>query len=358
MKKLNVFLAVILMTPSIFSQTPDKMSYQCVVRNASGVLVTNQSVGIRVSILQGSASGTVVYQETYDPDPQTNANGLLTVEIGGGLPVTGAFSEIDWSAGPYFLKTETDPTGGTNFTIIGTTQLLSVPYAFYAKTTGNLGELETQVKIIENNIIDAGIYKVTDIEGTKYKVVRIGNQIWMAENLRTAKYNDGTPIPEVADNSEWNTLTTGAFCWYNNDSASYENVYGKLYNFAAVDTRKICPAGWRVPTIQDWRILCDPFRSSDPFDSGNQGNELIETGTIHWDEPFGTNETGFTALPGGIRTDDFGGIGQYAYFYSSGLHFTGAVIYREMPYLSSFCNTPNSCIIAPAHGLSIRCIKD
>src|ERR1035437_6577576 len=137
MKKLLILSMVILIDFSCFAQIPQTMSYQCVVRNSNGVLVTNQSIGIRMSIMQGTTTGTMVYQETYNPNPQTNANGLLSLEIGGGLAITGTFSTIDWASGPYFLKTETDPTGGTNYTIVGTTQLLSVPYALYAKTSGN-----------------------------------------------------------------------------------------------------------------------------------------------------------------------------------------------------------------------------
>lgn len=129
----TVFLALFL-TSCLLAQAPQQISYQCVVRNASGVLVTNQSVGIRISILQGTSTGTVVFQETYNPDPQTNANGLVTVQIGGGTLLAGTFSTINWASGPYFLKTETDPAGGTNYTISGTSQLLSVPYAIYSRT--------------------------------------------------------------------------------------------------------------------------------------------------------------------------------------------------------------------------------
>ena len=137
MKKLFTLIMVTLITLSALTQAPQKMSYQCVVRNSSGVLVTNQSVGIRISILQCTSSGTVVYQEIYNPNPQTNANGLVSIEIGGGVPIIGIFSAIDWYSGMYFLKTETDPAGGINYTIIGTSQLLSVHYALYAKTAGN-----------------------------------------------------------------------------------------------------------------------------------------------------------------------------------------------------------------------------
>jgi|WetSurMetagenome_2_1015567.scaffolds.fasta_scaffold03276_5 hypothetical protein len=136
MNKLYTLTMVISITFSVFAQAPQKMSYQCVVRNASGVLVTNQAVGIRISILQGTATGTVIYQEIYNPNPQTNANGLVSLEIGTGLPITGTFASINWASGLYFLKTETDPTGGTSYTIAGTSQLLSVPYAMFSKNAG------------------------------------------------------------------------------------------------------------------------------------------------------------------------------------------------------------------------------
>jgi hypothetical protein len=111
------------------------MSYQAVIRDNSNALVTNQIVGMQISILQGSANGTAVYAETQTPT--TNTNGLVSIEIGGGTVVSGNFSTIDWANGPYFMKTETDPAGGTNYTITGTSQLLSVPYAMYAANSGS-----------------------------------------------------------------------------------------------------------------------------------------------------------------------------------------------------------------------------
>ena len=114
---------------------PNKMSYQAVVRNGSNALVTGQIVGMRISILQGSPTGTPVYVESQKPT--TNANGLASMEIGTGTVVSGDFSAIDWASGPYFIKTETDPLGGSNYAISATSQLLSVPYALYAKTAGN-----------------------------------------------------------------------------------------------------------------------------------------------------------------------------------------------------------------------------
>ncbi len=120
------------------AQAPEKMSYQALVRNNSGALITNKPIGMRTSILQGSISGSPVYVEIYNPNPSTNANGIVTLEIGSGIPVNGTFASINWENGPYFLKTETDLAGGTNYTITGTSQLLSVPYALYAKTAQSL----------------------------------------------------------------------------------------------------------------------------------------------------------------------------------------------------------------------------
>jgi hypothetical protein len=127
-KSFTVFLFAIFFITNILAQAPQKMSYQSIVRDANGKLVNNQAVGIRVSILQGSVSGTSVYSETQATT--TNANGLISIEIGGGI----GFNAIDWANGLYFIKTETDPTGGSSYTIAGTSQLLSVPYALHAKT--------------------------------------------------------------------------------------------------------------------------------------------------------------------------------------------------------------------------------
>ena len=130
MKKIYSILAGLLLTASVFAQAPQKMSYQAVIRNSSNTLITSAPIGMQISVLQGSASGTAVYVETQTPS--TNANGLASVEIGGGTVVSGNFSTINWANGPYFIKTETDPTGGTVYTITGTNELMSVPYALFS----------------------------------------------------------------------------------------------------------------------------------------------------------------------------------------------------------------------------------
>jgi uncharacterized protein (TIGR02145 family) len=285
--------------------------------------------------LQGTIDGTEVYVETQTP--VTNANGMITIEIGG----EAGFDTINWAEGPYFIKTGTDPTGGTSYTITGTSQLLSVPYALYAKTAETLsgGITETQnlddVLTLNNSagnknitdlvdpvndqdaatkayvdeleamikLINVDFFKVSDVDGNTYKVVIIGTQVWMAENLKTTKYSDGTPIPLVTDNTAWSNLTTPGYCWYNNDSATIAQTYGALYNWYTVNTGNLCPAGWHVPTDAEWTILITYLGGEDVA-----GGKLKEAGTAHWSSPNtgATNETGFTALPGGFRSAVYG----------------------------------------------------
>src|SRR5574344_2662420 len=133
MKKVFSILAAVFLTATVWAQSPNKMSYQEVIRDASDILVTDTQIGMQISILQGSTSGTAVYVETQEPT--TNTNGLVSLEIGAGTVVSGDFATIDWANGPYFIKTETAVEAPlTTYTITGTSQLLSVPYALHAKT--------------------------------------------------------------------------------------------------------------------------------------------------------------------------------------------------------------------------------
>ncbi len=143
MKKTFSFLTAILLTVSVFAQSPKIMSYQAVIRNSNDALVSNANVGMQISILQDSVNGTAVYIETQTPT--TNANGLVSIEIGKGEIVSGNFASIDWAKGPYFIKTETDPSGGTSYTISGTSQLLSVPYALYAEKSNSVSQTVVSV---------------------------------------------------------------------------------------------------------------------------------------------------------------------------------------------------------------------
>ena len=140
MNRFYLLLTAILLTNMVWAQAPEKMSYQAVIRGTDNILYTNQDVGMQIGILQGSASGDLLYLENHTPT--TNKNGLISIEIGAGSSVSGSFADIDWSKGPYFILTMTDPTGGTNYSITGTSQLLSVPYALHAQTAENItGEI-------------------------------------------------------------------------------------------------------------------------------------------------------------------------------------------------------------------------
>jgi len=152
---------------------------------------------------------------------------------------------------------------------------------------------------------------VTDIDGNVYHTVTIGTQVWMVENLKTTKYRNGDPIPNVTSDAAWCALSTGAYCWYDNDAATYKAKYGALYNwFAVADNRNIAPVGWHVPTDTEWTTLTT-------FLGGENlaGGKLKETGTSHWRSPNtgATNSSGFTALPAGSHYtngyDFYGGLG-------------------------------------------------
>jgi uncharacterized protein (TIGR02145 family) len=195
---------------------------------------------------------------------------------------------------------------------------------------------------------------VTDIDGNVYHFDTIGTQIWMTENLRTTRYNDGTTIPAVPDNLYWSNLIKGACCDYDNTPDS-SNIYGKLYNWYAVnDARKLAPAGWHVPSDEEWVILITYLGGESVT-----GGKLKETGTAHWESPNvgATKESGFTALPGGRRdfNGSFGFIRQNGYFWSSTEWNTPSAYFRFM-----FYNATHVAWLAyyKTLGLSVRCVKD
>lgn len=196
---------------------------------------------------------------------------------------------------------------------------------------------------------------MTDKDGNIYKTVTIGTQTWMAENLRTTKYNDGTDIPVVTDKNEWTTLTTGAYCNYNNTTNTDTiGTYGRLYNWYAVNTGKLAPAGWHVPSDAEWSALFDYLEGTSVA-----GGKLKETGTTHWLAPNegATNETGFTAVPSGSRDGNgaFGNIGRNGYWWSTIEDGTDNACYLPIRYnLSSM----SSLYLNKENGFSVRCVKD
>lgn len=194
---------------------------------------------------------------------------------------------------------------------------------------------------------------VTDIDGNSYATIQIGTQIWMAENLRTTKYCNGDPIPNITINAQWANLTTGAWSHYNNDNQN-ETPYGKLYNWYAVDdSRNICPCGWHVPTDAEYTFLTDYLGES------VAGGKMKSTGTQYWEDPNtdATNESGFSGLPGGFRNFNgaFGDVGIYGNWWSSSAYDTSDAWYRSTNTFSGFMGRLN---YDKGAGISVRCLRD
>lgn len=206
---------------------------------------------------------------------------------------------------------------------------------------------------------------LTDIDGNTYQTVKIGSQWWMAENLRVTRYRNGDPIPNVTDNTDWANLTTGAYCNYDNNESNVAT-YGRLYNWYAVDdSRSIAPAGWHVPTDEEWKELemflgMSRSEADDWGDRGtDEGGRLKEIGTAHWNGPNtgATNESGFSALPGGYRSYDgsFNYLGKGAYFWSSTQDNSGNAWSRGLSYDYSVVYRLN---YYKQDGFSVRLIRD
>jgi len=195
---------------------------------------------------------------------------------------------------------------------------------------------------------------VSDVDDNSYKTIVIGTQTWMAENLKTTKYNDGTPIPNVTADSIWDNLTSPAYCWLFYDESSFKYMYGAIYNYFTVSTGKLCPAGWHVSTPADWDTLANYLGETD-YHGGisDVGGKMKETGTAHWKSPNSgaTNSSGFTGLPGGCNYFprlEAGGQGRWwcsgPYCPSKRLHYDSNILD------GASCNA--QC------GYSVRCVKD
>ena len=199
----------------------------------------------------------------------------------------------------------------------------------------------------EKNSEKAGL---TDIDGNVYDTVVIGTQVWMAENLRTTRLNDGTEIPLVESDTAWSNLKTPGYCWYGNYEAFFSlNNYGALYNFHAVKSGKLCPVGWHVPSWDEWYIL----KNSLGFDTA--GGEMKETGTRDWLSPNtgATNKSGFNALPGGFRNayyKDFQRFRVSGFFWFSGGSDAMRADYQWVDLIHTS--------LSQNDGVSVRCVKD
>jgi uncharacterized protein (TIGR02145 family) len=245
----------------------------------------------------------------------------------------------------------------------------------YAKTIdasviyGDIVNFVTRSATFSKNFNSALTYgSVSDIDGNIYKTIAIGDQTWMAENLQTTRLNDGSAIPLVENIFTWITLQTPGFCWYENNGSVFRNIYGAYYNWHTINTGLLCPDGWHVPSEEDWKGLKitlgmsgEQASQSFGFAGTNEGDKISETGNINWidEKTKSTNESGFTALPGGTRSSgfyDFEGEGASASWWSAtsvansnawthGIYFADSRIWR-------------SDMLNKSYGHNVRCLKD
>ena len=233
-----------------------------------------------------------------------------------------------------------------------------------AATKAYVDLLETTVATLEAQV--ATLEGVKDIDNNRYEIVTIGTQTWMAENLKTTRYNDGTVIPLKTSNTAWSTASTNgedAYCWYDNDVSNLIT-YGALYNWYAIDPlsngdKNVCPVDWHVPTDVEWDVLRDFVDPSSNGNNNTAGGKMKEAGLAHWNSPnsSATNESGFAGLPGGDRNSSgtFFNIGSFGYWWSSTELNTAVAWYRYLYY--SFDSVFRSSY-DKGRGFSVRCLRD
>ena len=315
------------------AQGPQSVSYQSVIRDNGGALLINQDIGLRINIHNLTASGSVIYQELQSAT--TNQFGLIQIAIGQGTATIGIFGEFNWGVGAKFIEIQLDPNGGSNYSSIGTTQLLNVPYSLHANEAAGLVTMtNNQREAVENPYMgmqifntesrkinyydgygwleisgvrqasfDCGNPMLDARDGSYYNTVELGGKCWMAENL-----NYGTMVNGLVEQSDNGVVEK--YCYQNNTSLC-DNPYGALYQWHEMmqysqseGARGICPENWHIPSDADWNALITATGGVN-----NAGENLIEGGS-----------SGFEALWSGQRnlyTYPFANIGQRAFFWSS-----------------------------------------
>ena len=413
MKKFYIFLCLAIASlTQLHAQAPQGFNYQATVRNSSGDLIVNTNVYFKFNVIQGSNTAVPIFTEThYVP---TDDLGQVNLIIGQGTANTGIFSELDWSLGSYYLGIELNT--GNGYVAMGTTQLLSVPYALYAENSGNSTPTTPNLEAVldENNsannqqikdlqdptdeqdaatkaYIDALITSlqsqidaleptsVTDQDGNTYDYLTYGDQVWTVKNAEMVTYRDGTEIPQVTDATVWANLTTGAWCYYNNDPTK-----PRLYNWYAVmgihDTdpntpnKEFAPEGWHVPTDAEWTELENYLIANGyNYDGSTTENKIAKAmaSTTGWNtnavadgfpptQQDLNNSSGFNAFPVGLRSSgSFYYEGLVSIFWSSTM-FDGT--YAWSRYLSNMSRLLKRQISvtysAKKGGFSVRFVRD
>ncbi|MFN8257504.1 MAG: fibrobacter succinogenes major paralogous domain-containing protein [Bacteroidales bacterium] len=262
---------------------------------------------------------------------------------------------ICWSTSPnptiYGNKTN-EGNELTSFTSTINNLTENAVYYVRAYAISNLGVTYGNEESFVNNYPNS---IVSDIDGNIYHTIKIGTQVWMVENLKTTKYNDGTSIPFITENNAWQNSSTPCYCWPNNDIVNYKDPYGAFYNWYAISAgnpKKIAPEGWHVATKNDWDILCEYLGGSQV-----SGGKLKELSIAWWEciSPGATNSSGFSAVAAGGRNTDFGS------FKLSSIWWSSTEVSSELAYMYSInCNEDVFSYSLPpkSYGYSVRCIKD
>jgi uncharacterized protein (TIGR02145 family) len=367
---------------------PQKVNYQAVALTAGGQTVKNQAIKLRLSIVDSSATGTVLYTETHQPT--TDGAGQFSVFVGGGTATLGTFSSISWSNGKdKFLKAEADVTGGTNYVLMGSSQIVSVPYAIAAGSlkegatiTGANGSQYTLTVgangptwNLTNPNVNFSCGQAVTYAGESYPTVQIGTQCWFQKNL-----NVGSMI--LGANNQTNNGILEKYC-YNNDTANC-SIYGGLYQWAEAvqyqnsasnttspnpafmgNAKGICPSGWHVPSDAEWCILTTFLDSTvDCSVNGNftgivVGGKMKSTSGL-WNSPNtgANNSSSFSGLPSGYR---FSGGGTFYdlhlsnYFWAASDFSNSIAITRDLNYNFSGNRRDR---LNKFFGFSVRCLKD
>lgn len=264
-----MLIFVFVLTSVIHAQTPEKMSYQAIVRNADGNLLGNTTVGIQISILKNNSNGTEIYVETHAKN--TNKNGLITLEIGTGNVIIGNFTTIDWGNDSYFIKSETDLEGGTNYTISGTSQLLSVPYALHAKTAENLKNYKI------GDFAHGGIVFWVDETGKHGLVCAKNNQTsvaWFAGTFGNT-YAKGNGIYAGKAN---NAIIIPAHIAINKDDE--DSYAARLCNELSIEENNITYGDWYLPSKFELNLMYENRAIINATSTANNGDNFVND--VYW----------------------------------------------------------------------------
>ena len=359
-KHLLLLLSFFVLLVSVYAQTTP-LQYQ--INQSATTICPSAPVTISVATLANLTTTPISGISTN----AASSGGTITNDGGATITARG----VAWNTLPNpttALPTKTSNGTGTGVFTSNMTGLLSnTIYYVRAYATNSNGTYYGNELIFNGSTATCGATNVhnptktygsmTDQNGNVYKTIVIGTQTWMAENLKASTYRDGTTsIPTINDAVQWTGLTTGASCWYANNSASYDCPYGKLYNWYAVaDPRNLCPTGWHVPSDAEWTTLTN-FLGGEAL----AGGKMKSTGTQYWLSPNtnATNESGFSGLPGGFRSYYFGtfsDVGTSGFWWSSSVSAAVNAWYRALNHTNSNAYRNN---YDKQGGLSVRCLRD